>query len=228
MASASSDRDALAKLLQMSMVAEYQSEFDILINRVTEISLNLLKSFYISGLKLALQLELLRSKPTTLGEAFSLARIAEAHFEDERPTIAIAKPNDLTVRVQVRDPEQTNQGRGDEPNRILLVTIHHMLYHITVEVLHQVFSPHGYIMKVVNFEKTADIQFSNLEELQVNQDENMCTTTGKIVSRFQNGANNTKPPLYFVDTFGNNGGDDSETSGPVTPVEVVDSGHNFV
>ncbi|GJY09520.1 hypothetical protein Tco_0377705 [Tanacetum coccineum] len=186
MASASSDRDALAKLLQMSMVAEYQSEFDILINRVTKISLNLLKSFYISGLKLALQLELLRSKPTTLGEAFSLARIAEARFEDERPTIAIAKPNDLTVRVQVRDPEQTNQGRGDEPNHI---------------------------------------QFSNLEELQVNQDENMCTTTGKIVSRFQNGANNTKPPLYFVDTFGNNGGDDSETSGPVT---LADSGHNFV
>ncbi|XP_024969406.1 polypyrimidine tract-binding protein homolog 3 [Cynara cardunculus var. scolymus] len=97
--------------------------------------------------------------------------------------------------------EQNTQGRGDEPNRILLVTIHHMLYPITVEVLHQVFSPHGYVEKVVTFQKSAgfqaliqfqsrqsavsarnalqgrniydgccqlDIQFSNLEELQVN------------------------------------------------------------
>lgn len=97
--------------------------------------------------------------------------------------------------------EQNAQGRGDEPNRILLVTIHHMLYPITVEVLHQVFSPHGFVEKVVTFQKSAgfqaliqyqtrqsavlarnslqgrniydgccqlDIQFSNLDELQVN------------------------------------------------------------
>ncbi|KAK4280185.1 hypothetical protein QN277_011840 [Acacia crassicarpa] len=94
-----------------------------------------------------------------------------------------------------------SQGRGDEPNRILLVTIHHMLYPITVDVLHQVFSPHGIVEKVVTFQKSAgfqaliqfqsrqsaviarsglqgrniydgccqlDIQFSNLDELQVN------------------------------------------------------------
>ncbi|XVF64340.1 hypothetical protein PTKIN_Ptkin09bG0161500 [Pterospermum kingtungense] len=96
--------------------------------------------------------------------------------------------------------DQNAQGRGDEPNRILLVTIHHMLYPITVEVLHQVFSPHGYVEKIVTFQKSAgfqaliqyqgrqsavsartslqgrniydgccqlDIQFSNLDELQV-------------------------------------------------------------
>ncbi|KAI4346528.1 hypothetical protein L6164_007417 [Bauhinia variegata] len=94
-----------------------------------------------------------------------------------------------------------NQGRGDEPNRILLVTIHHMLYPMTVDVLHQVFSPHGFVEKIVTFQKSAgfqaliqyqsrqsaliarstlqgrniydgccqlDIQFSNLDELQVN------------------------------------------------------------
>ncbi|XP_054786757.1 polypyrimidine tract-binding protein homolog 3-like [Prosopis cineraria] len=94
-----------------------------------------------------------------------------------------------------------NQGRGDEPNRILLVTVHHMLYPITVDVLHQVFSPHGFVEKIVTFQKSAgfqaliqyqlrqsaviarstlqgrniydgccqlDIQFSNLDELQVN------------------------------------------------------------
>ncbi|XP_027070960.1 polypyrimidine tract-binding protein homolog 3 [Coffea eugenioides] len=97
--------------------------------------------------------------------------------------------------------DQNTQGRGDEPNRILLVTIHQMLYPITVEVLHQVFSPHGFVEKIVTFQKSAgfqaliqyqlqqsavsarnalqgrniydgccqlDIQFSNLDELQVN------------------------------------------------------------
>ncbi|XP_039020717.1 polypyrimidine tract-binding protein homolog 3 isoform X2 [Hibiscus syriacus] len=96
--------------------------------------------------------------------------------------------------------DQNAQGRGDEPNRILLVTIHHMLYPITVEVLYQVFSPHGFVEKIVTFQKSAgfqaliqyeerqnaisartslqgrniydgccqlDIQFSNLDELQV-------------------------------------------------------------
>ncbi|XP_038700351.1 polypyrimidine tract-binding protein homolog 3-like isoform X2 [Tripterygium wilfordii] len=97
--------------------------------------------------------------------------------------------------------EQNAQGRGDEPNRILLLTVHHMLYPITVEVLHQVFSPYGFVEKIVTFQKSAgfqaliqyqvrqsaveartslqgrniydgccqlDIQFSNLDELQVN------------------------------------------------------------
>ncbi|XP_073301474.1 polypyrimidine tract-binding protein homolog 3-like [Primulina huaijiensis] len=97
--------------------------------------------------------------------------------------------------------EQNSQPRGEEPNRILLVTIHHMLYPITVEVLHQVFSPHGFVEKIVTFQKSAgfqalvqyqsnqnaitartslqgrniydgccqlDIQYSNLDELQVN------------------------------------------------------------
>jgi hypothetical protein len=42
-----------------------------------------------------------------------------------------------------------------QPNRILLVTIHHMLYPITVDVLHQVFSPHGFVEKMVTFQKSA-------------------------------------------------------------------------
>ncbi|GJS09390.1 nucleotide-binding alpha-beta plait domain-containing protein [Tanacetum coccineum] len=80
MALGSSDRDALSKLLEMGTVAEYQSEFEILINRVMGISENLLKSFYISKLKSNLERALLRSNPTTLGEAFSLARATEARF----------------------------------------------------------------------------------------------------------------------------------------------------
>ncbi|GKC54001.1 hypothetical protein Tco_1076746 [Tanacetum coccineum] len=112
MASGGSDwnaKYALSKLLQMSTVAEYESEFVILANRVTGISANLLKSFYISGLKLELQQELFRSMPTPLGKAFFLARIVEAHLEDERSTITIAKPNELTARLHVQDLEQTTQ-----------------------------------------------------------------------------------------------------------------------
>ncbi|GJT05998.1 hypothetical protein Tco_0840460 [Tanacetum coccineum] len=138
MASGDIDRDAedaLYKFLQMGTVAEYQNEFKMLINRVTGISESLLKTFYISGLKPALQCALLRSNPTTLGEAFSLAlatearftdlqlwellrsnpttlgetffkaRITEARFEDERFTTTIAKANDLNTGVQVQDLE---------------------------------------------------------------------------------------------------------------------------
>jgi hypothetical protein len=46
-------------------------------------------------------------------------------------------------------------GPQDEPNRILLVTVHHMLYPMTVEVLHQVFSPYGFVEKIVTFQKSA-------------------------------------------------------------------------
>ncbi|GJX95247.1 hypothetical protein Tco_0349833 [Tanacetum coccineum] len=52
-------------------------------NRVTDIPESLLISFYISGLKLHLQRKLLVSKPTTLGDAFALARITEARLEGQ-------------------------------------------------------------------------------------------------------------------------------------------------
>ncbi|GKF36867.1 hypothetical protein Tco_0113625, partial [Tanacetum coccineum] len=84
MASDGSDQEAryaLSKLLQRGTVAEYESEFLMLIKRVTGISESLLESFYISGLKPLLQCALLRLAPTTLGEAFSVARIMEARFE---------------------------------------------------------------------------------------------------------------------------------------------------
>ncbi|XWS15286.1 hypothetical protein CRYUN_Cryun35bG0082600 [Craigia yunnanensis] len=106
----------------------------------------------------------------------------------------------ILITSGTKTMDQNAQGRGDEPNRILLVTIQHMLYPITVEVLHRVFSPHGFVEKIVTFQKSAgfqaliqyqlrqsavsartslqgrniydgccqlDIQFSNLDELQV-------------------------------------------------------------
>ncbi|GJR86587.1 hypothetical protein Tco_0210598 [Tanacetum coccineum] len=74
-------RRALSKLLQLGTVNDYQREFKKLTNRVMDIPDSLFIYFYISGLKLNLQHELLVSRPTTLGDAFSLARITEPLFE---------------------------------------------------------------------------------------------------------------------------------------------------
>ncbi|GJV74073.1 hypothetical protein Tco_1494068, partial [Tanacetum coccineum] len=52
-----------------------------------------------NGLKPALQIELLRARPTTLVEAFSLSRTTEARFEDERTTTTIVNPNDLNIAI---------------------------------------------------------------------------------------------------------------------------------
>ncbi|KAL3647934.1 hypothetical protein CASFOL_008902 [Castilleja foliolosa] len=48
--------------------------------------------------------------------------------------------------------------REEEPSRILLVSIHNMLYPMTVEVLHQVFDPHGVVDKIVILQKSAGFQ----------------------------------------------------------------------
>ncbi|GJV17730.1 hypothetical protein Tco_1363053 [Tanacetum coccineum] len=74
-------RGALSKLLHLGTVKDYQREFEKPMNRVTDIPDSLLISFYISGLKLHLQRELLASKPMNLGYVFLLARIIEVRFE---------------------------------------------------------------------------------------------------------------------------------------------------
>ncbi|GJW87610.1 retrotransposon-related protein [Tanacetum coccineum] len=106
---------ALSKLLQTGTVAQYQSEFEKLMNRVTDASESLLISFYISRLKLALQRELLVSKPTTLRETFSLARVTEARLKDQWPTSAIAKTHDVITVVQTNNPTRS-QVTATSPN----------------------------------------------------------------------------------------------------------------
>ncbi|GJX77412.1 retrotransposon-related protein [Tanacetum coccineum] len=60
---------------------------------VTDISKTLLIYFYISGLKLSLHRELLVSKPTTLGDAFSLSRVTEARLGDQTLATIVPKVN---------------------------------------------------------------------------------------------------------------------------------------
>ncbi|GJT38645.1 hypothetical protein Tco_0938510 [Tanacetum coccineum] len=57
---------------------------------------------------------LLRARPKTLGEAFALARINEARFEDERATTIIAKPNDLNIRTGTKDMGETSAHTADK------------------------------------------------------------------------------------------------------------------
>lgn len=65
-------------------MAEFQSAFEELMNKVTGISEQLLISFFITGLKPDIRRELLLSRPHTLMETFSLARAYEARVEEAR------------------------------------------------------------------------------------------------------------------------------------------------
>ncbi|GJU72548.1 ty3-gypsy retrotransposon protein [Tanacetum coccineum] len=105
---------ALSKLLQKGTVAQYQSEFEKMMNRVTDVYEGLLISFYISGLKLAIQRELLVSKPASLGEAFSLARVTEARLEDQ------GKIGSGTVHVLIDNGSTHNFVRPDVVEKICL------------------------------------------------------------------------------------------------------------
>ncbi|GJT90622.1 DUF4219 domain-containing protein [Tanacetum coccineum] len=103
--------------------------FEKLMNRVTDIPDSLLISFYISGLKLNLQHELLVSRPTTLGDAFYLARITEARFEaiaekeqniKEKADITLALPSEEASPV-VKGPLDASKDtllslRSKDPN----------------------------------------------------------------------------------------------------------------
>ncbi|GJS21674.1 hypothetical protein Tco_0450306 [Tanacetum coccineum] len=116
--------DALSKLLQMGTVAEYQNDFEMLIKRLTGISEFLLKSFYISGLKTALQIKLLRERPTTFVEAFSLARMTEACFEDEQTTttiVEITSDNDARDKASEVKMKVLVDGKQDDAKVVKVV-----------------------------------------------------------------------------------------------------------
>ncbi|KAH9703219.1 hypothetical protein KPL70_011043 [Citrus sinensis] len=76
----------LSKLTQKSSVAEFQTEFEDLMNKVTGISEPLLISFFITGLRVDIRRELLLSRPSSLMEAFALARIFEARGDESKVT----------------------------------------------------------------------------------------------------------------------------------------------
>ena len=72
----------LSKLTQNGLVSDFQVAFEDLMNKVTGIFEPLLISFFITGLKPAIRRELLFNRPSSLMEAFALARAYEARKED--------------------------------------------------------------------------------------------------------------------------------------------------
>ncbi|KAL9457232.1 hypothetical protein AB3S75_006303 [Citrus x aurantiifolia] len=72
----------LSKLSQTTTVADFQSAFEDLMNKVTGISETLLISFFITSLKPNIRWELLFSRPSSLMETFALARAFEAKYDE--------------------------------------------------------------------------------------------------------------------------------------------------
>ncbi|GJV76159.1 class II heat shock protein [Tanacetum coccineum] len=112
-------KGALSKLLQLGTVEDYQWVFEKLMNKVTDIPDSLLISFYISGFKLNLQHELLLSRPTTLGDVFSLACIIEARFKaiakKEKEQIVKKKTNViLALQSELASPKIKRSLNVDE------------------------------------------------------------------------------------------------------------------
>ncbi|GKE24435.1 retrotransposon-related protein, partial [Tanacetum coccineum] len=114
---------ALSKLLQLGTVEEYQGEFEKLMNRVTNIPETLLISFYISGLKLHLQRGLLVAKLTTIGDAFSLARVTKARLDDQATLVSVTATKVVTSYGGHHQPNtcigvSSNQGTVAKPTLI--------------------------------------------------------------------------------------------------------------
>ncbi|GKC52217.1 ty3-gypsy retrotransposon protein, partial [Tanacetum coccineum] len=82
----------------------------------------LLISFYISGLKPNLQRELLVSKPTTLGEAFSLATVTEARLDDQRSPTSLTATTATSVVQQKPSATRVLGAKADAGKPPLLPT----------------------------------------------------------------------------------------------------------
>ncbi|CAA6663790.1 unnamed protein product [Spirodela intermedia] len=110
------------------------------------------------------KLVMLRAKNQALLQMHDVASAATAlqYYTNLQPNIRGRNVYmQFSSHQELTTIDQNSQGSKDQdsqPNRILLVTIHHMLYPITVEVLHQVFSPHGFVEKIVTFQKSAGFQ----------------------------------------------------------------------
>ncbi|XP_077225227.1 uncharacterized protein LOC143858459 [Tasmannia lanceolata] len=77
-------KGALSKLHQTSSVADYQTRFEDLSNKVSGLPESFLISFFVSRLKPDLKRELLVKQPHSLLQAFSLPRIYEQKYDDLR------------------------------------------------------------------------------------------------------------------------------------------------
>lgn len=75
----------LFKLRQMGTVAEYQTNFERLCNRVLGLTPEAILNCYISGLTANIQDELAVHKPRIISEAIGLSKLLEAKIKDSKP-----------------------------------------------------------------------------------------------------------------------------------------------
>ncbi|KAG8078592.1 hypothetical protein GUJ93_ZPchr0007g3820 [Zizania palustris] len=109
------------------------------------------------------KLVMLRAKNQALLQMDDLASAVSAiqYYNTIQPSIRGRNVYLQYSSHQELTTDQSSHGRNpdqEEPNRILLITVHHMLYPITIEVLHQVFSSYGFVEKIVTFQKSAGFQ----------------------------------------------------------------------
>lgn len=106
----------LSKLTQTTTVAEFQSEFEDLMNKVTGISEPLPISFFITGLRADIRREFLISRPSSLMEAFALARVFEARGEDTK-----AVTTNLSSKWTSRHTTSSNVTTANPTNSTVVV-----------------------------------------------------------------------------------------------------------
>ncbi|PNX62323.1 hypothetical protein L195_g061091, partial [Trifolium pratense] len=84
-------KGALFKLTQTASVKDYQTQFELLANRIIGLPPACYLSCFVSGLKPAIRREVLAFQPTTLIQAISLAKLQEEKLLD-RPSYSNKPP----------------------------------------------------------------------------------------------------------------------------------------
>ncbi|XP_024534018.1 polypyrimidine tract-binding protein homolog 3 [Selaginella moellendorffii] len=80
------------------------------------------------------------------------ARSVIKHFSEDQ---ALLRGKEVQVEYSSRQKLSEPENPKVEASRVLLAIIHNPLYQMNVDILHQVFSPHGNIEKIVIFHKAA-------------------------------------------------------------------------
>lgn len=106
-------RTALFKLCQKTTIATYQSEFEAISNRVTDLHPDALLDCFVSGLKPAIQAELALLKPLLLSDAIALAKLVEDKLRETRhPYSKFNQPSNI-FRHHNNVPETNPTHRQD-------------------------------------------------------------------------------------------------------------------
>ncbi|XP_038685792.1 uncharacterized protein LOC119985573 [Tripterygium wilfordii] len=108
---------ALAKLTQTGSFEEFQSQFELLSNRVPQLPESFHLSLFLSALHSDIQHDVRICKPTTVHEAIGLARLHNAKLlAVKKASVTGTLPRlDFRTPVQVRGPLLPNPSRPPEP-----------------------------------------------------------------------------------------------------------------